>query len=178
MKLYQESFLSDHHGKTVEELWTDFTTTLEKLTRECIPSKLIRGKSSLPWITQEIKRLIRKQDSLYAKLKKSGDLDIKTKFQTVRHQLKKKIKDSYQAYLENLLGLNDRDNVCDSKKLFHSLKTRVVISKAPQLLINMITLCILTPKPKQIFLISSSTLFLLPKNPYHSLAMPRCVWRT
>ena len=122
MKLYQESFLSDHLGKTVEELWTDFTTTLDKLTRECIPSKLIRGKSSLPWITQEIKRLIRKRDSLYAKFKKSGDLDIKTKFQTLRQQIKKKIKESYQAYLENLLGLNDRDNVCDSKKLFSFLK--------------------------------------------------------
>ena len=39
----------------------------------------------------------------------------------------------------------------------------------------MITLYILPPKPKQIFSISSSTLFLLLKNPYHSLALPK--WR-
>ena len=122
MKLYQQSFLSNHYGQTVEQLWTDFTTTLDKLVQECIPAKLIRGKSSLPWITQEIKRLIRKRDSLYRKFKRSGDSDMKTKFQTLRQQIKKKIKDSYQAYLENLLCLNDEDSKCDSKKLFSFLK--------------------------------------------------------
>ena len=122
MKLYKQSFLSNHYGQTVEQHWTDFTTTLDKLVQECIPAKLIRGKSSLPWITQEIKRLIRKRDSLYRKFKRSGDSDIKTKFQTLRQQIKKKIKDSYQAYLENLLGLNDEDSKCDSKKLFSFLK--------------------------------------------------------
>ena len=55
------------------------------------------------------------------KVKKSGDLDIK-KISDLMTAYKKKIKDSYQAYLENLLGLNDKDNVCDSKKLFSYLK--------------------------------------------------------
>ena len=122
MKSYQQSFLINHFGKTVEELWTDFVKTLDKLSEECIPSKIIRGKSSLPWITQEIKGLIRKRDSFYTKFKKSGDQDTKTKFQTLRQQIKKKIKDSYQGYLENLLGLNDSDNTCDSKKIFSFLK--------------------------------------------------------
>ena len=53
LKHFQQSFLANHLGKTVDELWTDFTNTLDKLCEECIPSKLIRGKSSLPWITQD-----------------------------------------------------------------------------------------------------------------------------
>ena len=122
MKVYQQSFISNHLGKTVEELWTDFTTTLDKFFQECIPSKLIRGKSSLPWITQEIKRLIRKWDGLYSKFKKTGKADLQTQFQTLRQKIKRKIKDSYQAYLENLLGLNDDENKCDNKKLFSFLK--------------------------------------------------------
>ena len=122
MKVYQQSFISNHLGKTVEELWTDFTTTLDKFSQECIPSKLIRGKSSLPWITQEIKRLIRKRDGLYSKFKKTGKADLHTQFQTLRQKIRRKIKDSYQAYLENLLGLNDDKNKCDNKKLFPFLK--------------------------------------------------------
>ena len=173
MKLYHESFLSDHLGKTVEELWTDFTTTLDKLTRECIPSTLIRGKSSLPWITQEIKRLIR----LYAKFKKSGDLDIKTKFQTLQQQIKKKIKESYQAYLENLLGLNDSDNVCDSKKLFSFLKnSRLDQQGTPPFKDDNILYS--NTKTKANLFNQQFNCVLLPKNPYHSLALPRCVWRT
>ena len=122
MKSYQQTFLSDHFGKSAEELWTDFTTTLDRLTLECIPAKLIRGKSSLPWITQEIRRLIRKRDSLYTKFKKTGQIDLKTQFQTLRQKIKRKIKDSYQAYLENLLGLNEEEDKCDNKKLFSFLK--------------------------------------------------------
>ena len=122
MKAYQQTFLTNHIGKTAEELWTDFTTTLDKFSHECIPSKLIQGKSSLPWVTQEIKRLIRKRDSLYTNFKKTGRLDIKTQFQTLRQQIKKKIKASYQAYLENLLGLTNEEDQCDSKKLFSFLK--------------------------------------------------------
>ena len=122
MKVYQQTFMSTHFGKTAEELWTDFTTTLDKLSQECIPTKLIRGKSSLPWITQEIKRLIRKRDSLYTNFKKTGRHDIKTQFQTLRQQIKKKIKASYQAYLNNLLGITNEEDKCDSKKLFSFLK--------------------------------------------------------
>ena len=49
-KLYQQSFLLNQFGNTVEELWTDFTKALDKLSQECITSKIISGKSSLPWI--------------------------------------------------------------------------------------------------------------------------------
>ena len=54
IKKFQEPFLMDSLGKSVEELLNDFTTTLNKLCGEYIPS-------SLPWVTQEIKRLIRKR---------------------------------------------------------------------------------------------------------------------
>ena len=53
--------------------------------------------------------------------KKTGQIDLKTQFQTLRQKIKRKIKDSYQAYLENLLGLNEEDK-CDNKKLFSFLK--------------------------------------------------------
>ena len=53
MKDFQSRFLSSHIGKSVEELWTSFTNVLDACVDECIPSKVISGKSSLPWITQE-----------------------------------------------------------------------------------------------------------------------------
>ena len=177
MKSYQQSFLINHFGKTVEELWTDFAKTLDKISEECIPSKIIRGKSSLPWITQEIKRLIRKRDSLYTKFKKSGDQDTKTKFQTLRQQIKKKIKDSYQGYLENLLGLNNSDNTCDSKKLFSFLKnSRRDQQGIPPLKHNNI-LHSDTKTKADIFNQQFNSVF-TPKKPLSLLALPKCGCRT
>ena len=43
-------------------------------------------------------------------------------FQALHQKIKRKIKDSYQAYLENLLGLNDDENICDNKTLLSFLK--------------------------------------------------------
>ena len=66
--------------------------------------------------------MIRKRDSLYIKLKKSSKMDLKNQFQALRQKIKRKIKDSYQTYLENLLGLTDEGNTCDSEKQFTFLK--------------------------------------------------------
>ena len=115
MKDFQSRFLSRHIGKSVEELWTSFTNALDA----CVD---ISGKSSLPWITQEIKRLIRKRDRLYSSYKVSGDNRKGSDFQALRQQIKRKIKRSYQAYLEGLLGISDNDQTCDRKKLFSFLK--------------------------------------------------------
>ena len=124
MKQYQESFMSTCSEKSVEELWYDFTSALNHLCKESIPSKLIRGKPSLPWITQEIKRLIRQRDSLYSQFKESNDKDTKHQFKALRQKIKKKDKKkSYERYLNDPLGLSESNKTCDKKKLFSFLKS-------------------------------------------------------
>ena len=131
MRNFQEAFLFDCNGKTVEELWLSFTSTFEKFVNECVPTKLIRGKASLPWITQEIKLLITEGNKLYVSYKRSGKPVKKNSFQSLRQLIKRKIKDSHNAYLENLLGLGDGE-ACDSKKLFFLLlKTQSRTSTVP-----------------------------------------------
>ena len=94
MRNYQETSLSECSGKTVEELWLSFTSTLEKhILNDCVPTKLIRVNASLPWIAQEIKRLIRKRDKL-----KFGDPDVKNSLKSVGQLIKLKIKDSYHTF--------------------------------------------------------------------------------
>ena len=66
---FKDRFIAEHIGKPVDRLWTEFTEALEKFSSQCILTKLIGGKSSLPWITQEIHRMIRKRDQLYRTFK-------------------------------------------------------------------------------------------------------------
>ena len=120
MKHYQDIFLTSHVGKSVEELWTWFTESVDACVDECTLTKLISGKQLLPWITQETKRLIRRPDRLYSAYKAAGD-SVKKNFQVLRRQEKRKIKRSYQACLEELLGLGNNNESCD-RKCFHSLK--------------------------------------------------------
>ena len=43
---YQTKFLSEHHGKAVEQLWPDITDKLDQLTDQCIPTKVIPSLGS------------------------------------------------------------------------------------------------------------------------------------
>ena len=80
-----------------------------KTSEQCIPSRLIKSKPSLPWVTQQIKRL-RKLDGLY-QFKKSGDQQLWSKFVELRKKIKAKIKPSHMTYLEGLLRLDG--STCD-----------------------------------------------------------------
>ena len=114
--------MNSHLGRSVEELWNDFTSTLDTFSSQCIPVKTISGKKSLPWVTQAIRRQIRKRNRLYKHFRKTGDQQIRNKFVAHRNSIKSKRKLSYEIYLEGLLGLNDENSICDSKKLFSFLK--------------------------------------------------------
>ena len=122
MRDYQKKFLLEHPNRSVEELWSDFVTALDTFSSKCIPSKIIRGKFSLPWITQNIRRQIRRRDDLYRKFKKNIDQKFRDKFLSLRKSIKHKIKASYNLYLEGLLGITDENSVCNNKKLFSFLK--------------------------------------------------------
>jgi hypothetical protein len=47
-------------------------------------TKVAKVKDSLPWINTETKKLIRKRDRLYKKMKKNGNLDTKKKFKKIK----------------------------------------------------------------------------------------------
>ena len=68
-----------------------------------------QSKSSLPWITQAIKRLIRKRDSLYQRFKRSSRPKHRKQFIATRHMVKAMIKQAYDSYLEDLLGISNPD---------------------------------------------------------------------
>ena len=63
------------------------------------------NKKHLPWITQSIKREIRKRDRLYRKFLKSKDSKDRKAFLNSKHGVKRKIKTAYDKYLLDILGL-------------------------------------------------------------------------
>lgn len=96
--------LARFQESTVEEIWNAFKSSLNSGISKYVPIKKLSSKRSLSWITQEIRRLIRKRDKLYQK-QKSGTSKDKYHFKQVKHLVKKKIKIAYNNYLLDILGL-------------------------------------------------------------------------
>ena len=96
----------NYHDKTVEQLWDSFKTAINQGISKYIPIKRFGVKKSLPWITQEIKRLIRKRDKLFHTQKKPGKNFDRHHFKQVKYLVQTKIRSAYDIYLQNILGLS------------------------------------------------------------------------
>ena len=67
MLQFRESFMINHETKSLNRLWLDFKNALQDGIDRYVPKKTISSKDSVSWITQDIKRNMRKKDSLYQK---------------------------------------------------------------------------------------------------------------
>ena len=74
------------------------------------PAKVIKGKLSLPWISRDIKRLIHKGNKFYKSHRKTGKSQLREKYISLRHAIRKKTKDSHEVYIEGLLDMDRQNN--------------------------------------------------------------------
>ena len=54
----------------------------------------------IPWIISEIRRKIRKRNKIHAKAKKTGSSKLRTKFESLRREIKADIKKQHDLYVE------------------------------------------------------------------------------
>ena len=79
-----------------------------------ISGALSRTVSSVPWITSEIRRKIRRRNKTHAKAKKTGSKKLRSKFETfwVLREIKDDVRKQHDLYVNNLVGdvkANPRD---------------------------------------------------------------------
>ena len=119
MQGFQATFLATCEGKSTEQLWQEFVMFIgdtETLICRYVPTKTLRGRKSLPWITQEIRRKMNRQDRLY-QIQKSTDKDSHRQlFKKVKYEADCMAKTSYNIYLYSLVGTTDKTPDTDSSR--------------------------------------------------------------
>ena len=84
------------------------TSFIQDSADKHIPSKTSRSVSSIPWITPEIRR----KHKTHAKAKKTGSSKLRSKFETLRREIKADVRKQHDLYVNNLVGdvkANPRD---------------------------------------------------------------------
>ena len=88
------------------------TSFIQDSADKHIPSKTSRLVSSIPWIIPEIRRKIRRKNKTHAKAKKTGSSKLRSKFETLRREIKADVRKQHDLYVNNLVGdvkANPRD---------------------------------------------------------------------
>ncbi|CAG2186661.1 unnamed protein product [Mytilus edulis] len=108
-----------HSGATVQELWDKFKTDLYSNLDNHIPSKLIRSKTSLPWINHKIRKMFKKKTRLYQQAKKTNNW---TNYRHFQKECKRQIRKAEYNYINTTIleGLENNN----SKPFWKYVKSR------------------------------------------------------
>ena len=99
----KEKYFNGYSGtRSVQENFNLITSFIQDSVDKDIPSKSSRPLSSVPWLTPEIRRKIL-QLTLF-KAKKTGSAKFRSKFETLRREIKADIRKQHELYVNNLVG--------------------------------------------------------------------------
>ena len=99
-------------NRLVQENFDLVTSFNQESADKHIPFKTCRSVSSVPWITPEIRRKSRRRNKTHAKAKKTGSSKLRSKFETLRKEIKADVIKQHDLYVNNLVGdikANPRD---------------------------------------------------------------------
>lgn len=117
-----EEFKQQQHTDP-NHLWDLFKTEVKRLSSKHIPSRKIKSKTDLPWVTQQIIRQIRKRDKLYRKIKRSmsNKSKLTEQFKNIKATIQKQIRNAYWTYLESVI-FSDTTSSGHKKKFYNFVK--------------------------------------------------------
>ncbi|CAG2190004.1 unnamed protein product [Mytilus edulis] len=72
----------------------------------------------LPWLTPNVRKLIRRRDRLYKRKKKSADPKITSKFKEARQKVQKELRRAYWKYIENIVTPKEETQPHSNMKRF------------------------------------------------------------
>ena len=108
----EKYFIGYSDNRSVQENFDLITSFTQESAEKHIPSKTSRSTSSVPWITPEIRRKIRRRNRTHAKAKKTDSSKLRAKFESLRREIKADEKKQHDLYVNNLFGdikVNPRD---------------------------------------------------------------------
>ena len=105
---FHGQFFPDYSQRSTNENWLMVKDFLLNTMERHIPSKTTKSQASKPWITPQLKRMIRRKTRLYKKAKRTNSTSDWDQFKSFRKEVQKKIRTSYWSYTNQML--NDPDD--------------------------------------------------------------------
>ena len=95
---------SDPTKNDINTNWCTIESILINLLNDYVPYRTTKSRHNLPWITNEIKRSMRKRDRLFHRARKSNSNIDWANFRKFRNSVAKSIISSHKNYINNIIG--------------------------------------------------------------------------
>ncbi|XP_068739230.1 uncharacterized protein [Montipora capricornis] len=99
-------FCAKHNSSdfSVDENWNHFKLKLQQAIDKHIPQKQVKSNRKLPWITTQLKRMIRKRERLFKKARRSKLASHWQSYKSYRNSVKKQIQQAHESYVNEVIG--------------------------------------------------------------------------
>ena len=96
-----DAILNDND--TMEEVWLNWKSAFFKAIENNVPSKKIKSRQNVPWITSDIRKLFHKRKRLWKKAKSTQlDVDL-NEYKSLRNKIKSELNKSYYQHVDSLI---------------------------------------------------------------------------
>ena len=106
---------------STDELWCIFRDGLQEGIRRFIPHKTAKSKDNFPWITADIRKMMRKRDKLYSRQKSSRTAENISQFKSLKHRVQREVRSAYWNYVESIIEPMDEEKPYEGMKRFWTL---------------------------------------------------------
>ena len=107
----------------IDEMWLEFKKAVQNATYSNIPSKRISGrKTNLPWITNSIRKMIRKINATYHRQKHSKEHADILAYKHLKRNVQSQIRKSYWENIESILSGDQDSTYKTQNKFWKSIK--------------------------------------------------------
>lgn len=102
----------DHSSDSVTDMWSSLESFLNQLMERYIPNKMSSHKNHLPFMTHDLKRLMKQRDKWYSKNKKHPSDHTKQRFKDLKAQVQRETRAAYWKYVADII--TDPDSSSES----------------------------------------------------------------
>lgn len=100
-------FTENPDTRTVDENWNVFKNALNAIVKSNIPHKTYKGYKGAPWFNNELKKMARKKEKLYARAKSSGNDALRIKHNDYQDIVNKAIRAAKREHVSEVVNSKD-----------------------------------------------------------------------
>ena len=87
----------------IDTLWEIFKADLQSAVKEFVPHRKSSARDRPPWITPQVKKLLRARNRLFKKHQKRPNESCAAKLKSLKKKIQKSTKEAYWSYTESLI---------------------------------------------------------------------------
>ena len=103
---------------STQDLWTMFKEALLQGVKDHIPHRHTKGKDQLPWITVQIRRMMKKRDRLWRQYRDKKDVRYLERSKDMKAVIQREMRKAYWTYVDSIITPDTEGGEYNSMKRF------------------------------------------------------------